>query len=163
MDFLKDVLGEDFEVFKEKIESYNQNSETAVKLANLSEGGYVSREKYDALCGQMDKIREESIKPFKDEIDELKSKMSQQEQNFEIDMAIKSSGARNIKAVKALLDLENADVAAVKQQLEILRSENDYLFEKSVGSGVTGMRQGSARRESSAEEELRKKLFGNNK
>ena len=160
MEFLKEVLGEEFEKFKEKIERYNEQSEKQLKLANLSDGGYVSREKYDALCGQIEKLKEESAKPFKDEIEQLKSEMADAENRHAIDMLIKSSGAKNLTAVRALLDLENTDVASVEKQLEIIRSENEYLFEKPSVTGATGMRQGSARKESSAEEELRQKLFG---
>ena len=161
MDFLKEALGDDFEAFKEKIERFNGQSEKPLKLANLSEGGYVSRDKYDALCGQMEKLGEDSAKAYKDEIEELRLKMAQAENRHAVDMIIGRSGAKNLTAVRALLNLENADAASVEKQLEIIRSENEYLFEK-PSSGVTGMRQGSAGREISAEEELRQKLFGKN-
>lgn len=53
MDFLKEVLGEElFKQFTEKVNSYNGNEvnkDKQVKLANLSEGGYVSKDKYSAL------------------------------------------------------------------------------------------------------------------
>lgn len=160
MEFLKEALGEDYESFKEKIDRYNEQSENGLKLANLSEGGYVSREKYDALYAQIEKLKEESAKPLKEEIEQLKLKMADAENSHKIDMLIKNSGAKNLTAVKALLNLENADEQAVEKQLEIIRSENEYLFEKPNISGATGMRQGSARKESSAEEELRKRLFG---
>lgn len=160
MDFLKEALGEDFEMFKEKIEKFNEQSEKGLKLANLSDGGYVSREKYDALCGQMEKLGEETVRPFKEEIEQLKTKMADAENRYMVDMMIKSSGAKNLTAVRALLDLENMDAASVEKQLEIIRSENEYLFEKPSAPGATGMRQGSARKETSAEEELRQKLFG---
>lgn len=162
MDFLKEALGEDFEAFKEKIEKFNGQSEKPLKLANLSDGGYVSRDKYDALCGQMEKLGEESAKAYKEEIEQLKNKMADAENRHAVDMIIKSSGAKNLTAVRALLDLENADAASVEKQLEIVRSENEYLFEKPSAPGATGMRQGSAGREISAEEELRQKLFGKN-
>ena len=160
MEFLKEALGEDFESFKEKIDRFNEQSENGLKLANLAEGGYVSREKYDALCGQIEKLKEENAKPLKEEIEQLRLKMADAENSHKIDMLIKSAGAKNLTAVKALLDLENADAEAIEKQLEIIRSENEYLFEKSHTPGATGMRQGSARKESSAEEELRKRLFG---
>ncbi len=162
MDFLKDALGEDFEVFKQKIESYNKQSETPLKLANLADGGYVSRDKYDALGSQMEKIGEESAKVYKEEIEQLKLKMADAENRHAVDMLIKSSGAKNLTAVRALLNLENQDAASVEKQLEIIRSENEYLFEKPLSPAATGMRQGSAKREVSAEDELRQKLFGKN-
>lgn len=160
MEFLKEALGEDFEGFKEKIERFGNESGTPLKLANLSEGGYVSREKYDALLAQIEKLKEESAKPLKEEIEQLKLKMADAENRHMVDMVIKSSGAKNLTAVRALLDLENADAQDIEKQLEIIRSENEYLFEKPMAPGATGMRQGSARKETSAEEELRQKLFG---
>ena len=162
MDFLKEALGEDFEVFKEKIETFNKQSEKPLKLANLADGGYVSKEKYDALGTQMEKLGEVSAKAYKDEIEQLKLKMADAENRHIIDMLIKSSGAKNLTAVRALLDLENQDAASVEKQLEIIRSENEYLFDKPHSPAATGMRQGSAKREVSVEEELRQKLFGKN-
>ena len=53
MEFLKAILGEElFKQFSEKIASFNglpENKEKQIKLANLGEGGYVSKEKYAAL------------------------------------------------------------------------------------------------------------------
>lgn len=160
MDFLKEALGEDFDSFKEKIEKYNEENESQLKLANLSEGGYVSREKYDALAGQIEKAKSEGEQIYKEELEQLKVKMAEAEKRHAVDMAIKNSGAKNLTAVRALLDLENTDAESIEKQLEIIRGENDYLFEKPLGAGTTGMRQGSAKRETSAEEELRKTLFG---
>ena len=160
MEFLKEALGEEFESFKEKIEKYNNENKTQLKLANLSDGGYVSREKYDALAGQIEKAKSESAEAYKNELEKLKEEMAANEKRHAVDMAIKNSGAKNLTAVRALLDLENADVESIEKQLEIIRGENDYLFEKPLASGTTGMRQGSAKRETSAEEELRKTLFG---
>lgn len=162
MEFLKEALGEDYEVFREKIAQFEKESGSQVKLANLAGGGYVSREKYDALSGQIEKMREESEKSFKAELQELKSRMESAERDHAVDMAIKNSGARNVKAVKALLDLENADAGSVEAQLETLRSENEYLFHQPATHGATGMRQGSAKKEISAEDELRQRLFGKN-
>lgn len=53
MDFLKEILGEEFySQFAEKINAYNgdeANKEKQVKLANLASGEYVGKGKYDAL------------------------------------------------------------------------------------------------------------------
>lgn len=160
MDFLKDALGEDFESFKEKILKYNEENEGSLKLANLSEGGYVSREKYDALAGQIEKAKSESTESYKAELEQLKKEKAEAEKRYAVDMAIKNFGAKNLTAVRALLDVDNADAESIEMQLEKIRGENDYLFEKPLAAGTTGMRQGSAKRETSAEEELRKTLFG---
>lgn len=53
MDFLKEVLGEDlYNQVSEKISAYNAdeaNKGKKIKLVNLSEGGYISKDKYTAL------------------------------------------------------------------------------------------------------------------
>lgn len=50
MEFLKEILGEDlYSQTKEKVDSYNQeHKDKPLKLANLGEGNYVSKEKFDA-------------------------------------------------------------------------------------------------------------------
>lgn len=49
----------------------------------------------------------------------------------QIDEKIKAAGAKNVKAVKALLDLESAqnDEKSLQQQLDALKKECPYLFE----------------------------------
>lgn len=58
MDFLKEILGEEFySQFAEKINAYNgneANKEKQVKLANLASGEYVGKGKYDALQALFD-------------------------------------------------------------------------------------------------------------
>lgn len=58
MDFLKEILGEEFyNQFEEKINAYNgneANKEKQVKLANLASGEYVGKGKYDALQALFD-------------------------------------------------------------------------------------------------------------
>lgn len=64
---------------------------------------------------------------------EYQNKIADMEFNSNLDSLITSTGARNAKAVKALLDLDtikaskNQD-ADLKTALETLKSENDYLF-----------------------------------
>ena len=51
---------------------------------------------------------------------------------YAIDMELAGLGAKNFTAVKALLDMDNLDLEAgvegLKEQLEQIRRENDYLF-----------------------------------
>ena len=53
MEFLKAILGEElYQQFTDKINLYNgtpENAQKQIKLANLGEGGYVSKDKYAAL------------------------------------------------------------------------------------------------------------------
>jgi len=52
MDFLKAILGDElYSQFEQAVNAYNgkpENAEKQIKLANLSEGGYVSKAKFDA-------------------------------------------------------------------------------------------------------------------
>lgn len=53
MEFLKDILGEDvFKQFTDKVNAYNgneANKDKLLKLVNLTDGGYVSKDKYTSL------------------------------------------------------------------------------------------------------------------
>ncbi len=159
MEFLKEILGEDFDRVKDKIEKYNQGAESPVKIVNLSDGGYVRREKYNALLGSAGKEKEEGEKLLRQEIEQLKAKMQENETQHKIDMLIKNSGAKNVKAVKALIETDGADEENLTVQLEKIKAGNSYLFDKTT-AGATGMRQGSPGKETTARDELKMKLFG---
>lgn len=53
MEFLKEILGEElYKQLKEKLDAYNgdeANKEKLIKLVNLTDGGYVSKDKYTSL------------------------------------------------------------------------------------------------------------------
>ena len=64
---------------------------------------------------------------------EYQNKLSDMEFNASLDNAITASGAKNAKAVKALLDIENLKSSKnqaedIKKALETVKSENDYMF-----------------------------------
>lgn len=64
---------------------------------------------------------------------EYKNKLSDMEFNSILDSAIAASGARNAKALKALLDLSALKESKnqsedIKTAIEAVKSENDYLF-----------------------------------
>ena len=69
MEFLKEVLGEElYSQTKEKVDSYNQeHKEKPMKLVNLSEGNYVSKEKFDS--------KETEISTLKTQIDDANNKI----------------------------------------------------------------------------------------
>lgn len=106
----------------------------------------------ETLQGQLEKANEQ-IEEFKDmDIDEIKKKADEYKEkyetakedaekeldkikfNYEIDKALSGAKAKNTKAVKALLDMENLKLADEKilgldEQLEKIKEENDFLFE----------------------------------
>lgn len=124
MNFLKNVLKERYDEFAGMIEDYNRdNPDKAVKLANLSEGGYVDKEKYNS----------QKVK-FEKEIARINAEFAQSNKNFALDLAIKGEKPRNAKAVRALLDLdaisfENGELIGFSEQIASVRKENSFLFE----------------------------------
>lgn len=91
MEFLKEVLGEElFSQTKEKVDSYNQDhKDKPIKLVNLSEGNYVSKEKFESketeisiLKTQIENANKE-IQSYKDmDIDSIKESASNWETKY---------------------------------------------------------------------------------
>ena len=91
MDFLKEILGEDlYSQTKEKVDSYNQeHKDKPLKLVNLSEGAYVSKEKFDSKETELKNLNEQltnannEIKSYKDmDIDSIKKSASDWEGKY---------------------------------------------------------------------------------
>ena len=65
----------------------------------------------------------------------LNSQIQQSKVNSALEMALLSNKARNSKAVKALIDMDKIELAedgtinGLDEQLEALKTENDFLFE----------------------------------
>lgn len=74
MEFLKDILGEDLYLQVEtKINAHNeQNKEKQVKIANLGDGDYVSKSKYETLQNDLQN-QKDLLKTANAEIDSYKS------------------------------------------------------------------------------------------
>ncbi|MBO5733623.1 MAG: phage scaffolding protein [Clostridia bacterium] len=176
MEFLKAILGEElYATFSEKIKSHNDtNPDKAVKIADLASGAYVSKQKYDDAIAEIDgykgqiATRDKDIEELKkaaagdaelttkyDELQgkydkdtkDLQDKLAQTQFNAAFDVALAGSGAKNTKALRALLDMdkikyENDALSGFNEQLEVIKKENDYLFEGETKSSG-GMRHGS--------------------
>lgn len=164
MDFLKQVLGDSFVDFSERIAQYNQSHpERMMKLANLADGNYVSKAKFADLEAREKQLRQqvsamqedggESLseqlsalqKKYDDETKRLMGEVHEAKFNGAVDLALQKSGARNAKAVRALLDLSQVEfkdgaLVGLDAQLDEIRQENGFLFQSGVVS--TGLRQG---------------------
>ena len=97
MDFLKEILGEDlFSQTKAKVDSYNlEHKDKPIKLADLSDGKYVSKEKFDSkeaelttLKSQLNNANNEiqsykdmDIESIKKSADDWKTKYEEMEAN----------------------------------------------------------------------------------
>ena len=168
MEFLKNVLGDSFADVSERIGRYNrEHPENQVKLADLSEGKYVSKAKFCDLEAEAKRLKEllssqhseddpdgpeQKLAELKQKYDKdteaLKTELKQAKFNGALDLALERSGAKNTKAVRALLDLdsleldENGGLSGLSQQLESLRADNGFLFGR--GAASTALAQGAA-------------------
>ena len=119
-------------------------AESKAKYVDLSSGGYVDKAKHAALKTQFDGLAEQ-VKQFDGvDIEALKTSASTWEQKYnddisklKLDYAVNSAlqGARNVKAVKSLIDmsivkLDGDGVVGLAEQVEKLRESDPYLFEQ---------------------------------
>ncbi len=149
MEFLKDLFGTQaltFEQFSQKC------GEKKLNLANLADGGYVSKEKYAALQTQVSELTgqlrttQESLKAFdgvdvgelKGQIAKLQTDLQAQADGFAFDAAldgaIRDARGRDVKAIRGMLDLDalrgSKDRSAdIKAALEGLAKEKEWAFE----------------------------------
>jgi len=101
------------------------------------------------------------IETIKKAADEYKTKFEEAETkaqkeietlkfNHAIENALGTAKAKNAKAVKALLNLDGLklngeEVVGLKEQIEALKTDNDYLFGEVVPPGTGGSLGGGAR------------------
>lgn len=155
---LKELLGE---------ELYNQVKEKlGDKELIVNDGSYIPRSRLNEVTEQRDEYKsmlderntqleelkkkaqgnedlqakiEELQSKNEETVQEYESKLSAQKFDFELEKAIREAGARNPKAVKALLNtaeikLEDGKLSGLEAQMEKLKKEEDYLF------GETGLK-----------------------
>jgi hypothetical protein len=136
--------GADIEKAKSRLETerdnYKSQLETAQTALKKFEGVNV-----DELKGEIEKLNGD----LATKENEYQTRIADMEFNSVLDGAISESGARNSKAVKALLDLENLKTSKnqaddIKKALEQVKSENGYMFgsdepfQNPVGATETG-------------------------
>lgn len=157
MDYLKEIFGEDaltYDEFTEKVKKSDK-----VKLANLKDGQYVDKNKFEAKEKEVETLDEQletanqQIEDFKEmDIDGVKQAAENYKRKYEtekvnaqkeleklqfehaIEKSLTGAKAKNAKAVRALLDLDglklnNGEIVGLNEQLEKIKEENDYLFE----------------------------------
>ncbi len=121
MDFLKSILGDElFQQFSEKLNAYNgdeANKDKQIKLANLTDGGYVSKDKYTSL-----------------ETD-LSGKTSELEKANGLIEELKKSAGQDETLQQKIQEYE-ATIATLKQENETLKVENALKFALSEAGAV---------------------------
>ncbi len=162
MEFLKELLGD---------ELYGQVStalkDKGVKIADLSKGDYVDKNKFSALeekyksadtqlkeaNKQIEAFNGMDIEGVKAAASEWKTKFEQAESDYnakfkklQLEHALESRIAaekpKNAKAVKALLDMEKIsldgeNLIGFDDQFKTLKEENDFLFETKENGSPT--------------------------
>lgn len=163
MEFLKDILGE--ELYKQVSEKLAGNEK--VKLINASDGSWIPKDKFnekneeaknlqqqlnerdkqlkdlqkkakgnEELESTIDALREANKKTKED----FESKLKAQQKDFAIETKLRNAGAKNPKAVKALLNqdaitIEGENVYGLDDQLKGLKESDSYLFGEVDNSG----------------------------
>lgn len=114
----------DFDRLTAESNNYKSQLETAQAALQKFDGIDV-----DNLKGEIQKLTDNLQKKE----NEYQTRLADMEFNNSLDNAITASGARNLKAVRALLDVEtlkgskNRD-ADIKNAIAAVKSENDYMF-----------------------------------
>ena len=148
---------------KEKVDAYNADDnrkDNPLKIGDLSTGRYVSKDKFSALETEANGYKtqletlnaeltalkdkkgtdgdtKEALKALQEqhsaEMQSLKERLESTRRDGLLESALIKGGARNTKAVKALLDMERIKMEDDKldgldDQLDALRKDSGYLF-----------------------------------
>ena len=163
MDFLKELFGDKaltFDEFSKAVESKK------MKLADLSGGAYVSKEKLDAKIEELNTIKssltekDEALKKW-DGVDldkikaeneaktaELNKKLAELKKQNAVETTLLAENIQDLKAIKAYIDFDtvkvgdDGSVTGLKEQVEKLRTDKAFLFK----SQPTGQEDGQAQK-----------------
>lgn len=147
MEWLKEFLGDDL---YSQVEAKLKGNDK-VKIANLASGEYVSKAKHnDDIKAKDAKIKEltDTVQKFdgvdigklQQDVKDWKKKyqddLAAEKKESAIKLAVATTKPRNEKALMALLDTDivklndDGTVTGLKEQLEQIKKDNDFLFEK---------------------------------
>ena len=121
MEFLKEILGEElYKQFEQAVNAYNgyaANKDKQIKLANLTEGGYVSKDKYTSL-----------------ETD-LSGKTSELEKANGLIEELKKSTGKDEGLQQKITDYE-AEIEKLKKENETIKTDNALKFALAAAGAV---------------------------
>ena len=150
---LKEILGE--ELYNQVIEKLGDK-----KVDIVNDGRWIPKEKFDAVntekqeyknmlnerdtqledlkkkardSEELSKEIKELQKKNEETVEEYEQRLKEQSFNFQVEKAISEAQAKNVKAVKALIDLEkvkqeDGSLIGLSEQLEQLKKDEPYLF-----------------------------------
>jgi hypothetical protein len=150
---LRELLGE--ELYNQIIAKAGDN-----KLDIVSNGNWIPKDKFNALNEQLKTANSTITDLKKDNKDneDLQTKVGDYETkvkgyekqikdlqfNYSLDNALKGANVRNIKAIKALLNLDNVKldgetIIGLNEQIEALKTSDSYLFSEAQETKFTGV------------------------
>lgn len=132
--------GSDIENTKKKLEAERDNYKSQLETAQETLKSFDGVDVND-LKGKITQLTNDLTAKE----NEYQGKLADIEFNNAIESALNGAGAKNIKAVKALLDIDalkssKNQAEDIKNALETVKSENDYLFQTEQPKGW-GQRQ----------------------
>lgn len=177
-DYLKDLFeggALTFEEFSGKLEKAD-----GVKLVNLKDGGYVGRDKFDALTAERDGLKNqlsEASGKLEGYDPEWKTKAGQLQQEAEekvkavrfdyaLKAALRDAGAKNPSVIAGVLKRDalqenDGHIVGLSEQLEALRESDPYLFESETPA-PTIVRPGNPVTRKTNEQEQMDAFYANN-
>lgn len=177
-DYLKDLFASGaltFEEFSDKLEKAD-----GIKLANLKDGGYVGRDKFDALAAERDGLKgqlaqaSEKLEGYdpawKSKADQLQQEAEQKVRAIRFDYALKAAlrdaGAKNPTVVAGALNRDalqenDGHIVGLKEQLDALRESDAYLFESDTPAPEI-VRPGAPQPRKTSEREQMDAFYANN-
>jgi len=116
-----DGLQSQIDDYKEQIKQRDEQLDTLSKQAKDNE----------ELAAEIERLKEEN----KTTADEFQEKLNKQAFDFALERALNKAGAKNEKAVKALLDVESIKLdgdtlLGLDDQLKGLKESDEYLFQQ---------------------------------
>ncbi len=164
MEFLKTLFGEKALTYAELEAALKDNKD--IKLANLVGGQYVDKAKLDGKIGELSTANQtiqrlqDTVKKFDGvDVQKLMDDLSAAETKYNtdiskiklesaLDAALIGGKAKNSKAVKALLNMEDIKLDGDKligldTQMEQVKKENGYLFEDTSTTTATASSGGT--------------------
>lgn len=145
MEFLKEILGEElYSQAKEKFDSYNQeHKDKPMKLVNLSEGKYVSKEKFDSketevadLKTQIEDANKE-IQSYKDmDIDSIKKSAEDWETKYKEEVENqKAEKEKSIREERTNAFFNEVEFASESAKAGVIAQFNqkDFKYDEETG------------------------------
>lgn len=130
--------GKDIQSYKQNADKIKQLEETNQGLNDQLAASQKQLTNLKKSAGDNEELQaklDKAIEDGKNQAKEFKAKMASQSKNFAIKNALRDAGAKNVKAVEALMDLDkvsfddNGNLIGASDQIDAIKKSDDYLFE----------------------------------